>query len=101
MVVERPFAFNEKSSQRQDELDVGLPEDDVCPTILLVRRQRQLRPATLVMPQVMTLTHRRRTRSQAAMAGLDFCFIASTCSFILFFMSFIEGSALWVAIIQL
>jgi hypothetical protein len=54
-----------------------------------------------VSVQVMTLTHPGQPSSQAAMAGLGFCFIASTCSFMAFFMSLTEGSALWVAIIQL
>jgi len=51
--------------------------------------------------RVMTLTHPGQPSSQAAMAGLGFCFIASTCSFRAFFISLTEGSALWVAIIQL
>jgi hypothetical protein len=39
--------------------------------------------------------------AQAAVAvPVDCCFICSICSSIFFFISFVEGSALWVPIIQ-
>jgi hypothetical protein len=76
-------------------------KDETRDSVEYPPRVPSIAPSCTLPPQVILSPNPRRTPSQAAMAGLDFCFIASTCSFILFFMSFIEGSALWVAIIQL